>query len=89
MALYNAPEPEVPDYYADLGVSQHASTREIKAAWFKLTKRYHPDKKAPGKKMDAKEFRKVRPDAALEVLRKVSEHWNSANLIRFGRHTIA
>jgi curved DNA-binding protein CbpA len=58
MALYNSTEPEIPDYHADLGVSQHASMREIKAAWFKLAKHYHPDKKAPGKKIDAKEFRR-------------------------------
>jgi hypothetical protein len=51
-------------YDADLGVSQYASTREIKAAWFKLAKRYHSGKKAPGKQIDAKEFRKVGPNIA-------------------------
>jgi curved DNA-binding protein CbpA len=53
------PMPELPDYYADLGVSQDASPRNIKSAWFKLAKRNHPDKKAPGKIIDAEEFRKV------------------------------
>ncbi|KAK4241844.1 hypothetical protein C8A03DRAFT_11913 [Achaetomium macrosporum] len=58
--MYDVPEPEISDYYADLGVSQYASAREIKFAWFKLAKLYHPDKKAPGRAVDAKEFRKIR-----------------------------
>ncbi|KAK4153318.1 hypothetical protein C8A00DRAFT_33944 [Chaetomidium leptoderma] len=53
-------QPEVADYYAALGISQDASSREIKSAWFKLAKLVHPDKKAPGTTIDADEFRKIR-----------------------------
>jgi DnaJ-class molecular chaperone len=52
-------EPEISDYYADLGVSQQASARDIKLAFFKLAKKHHPDKKAPGESIDAKDFRKA------------------------------
>ncbi|KAK4231209.1 hypothetical protein QBC38DRAFT_467143 [Podospora fimiseda] len=54
-------QPEKRDYYADLGgLSQSATADEIKAAWFKLAKKHHPDKKAPGKPVDAAEFRRIR-----------------------------
>ena len=52
-------EPEVSDYYADLGLQQQASSRDIKTAFHRLAKKHHPDKKAPGKSIDAQEFRKA------------------------------
>jgi DnaJ-class molecular chaperone len=55
--MYNPPA--VPDYYAALGVSPNASGATIKKAFHKLALEHHPDKKAPGVKMDAVEFRKV------------------------------
>ncbi|KAI1098359.1 DnaJ-domain-containing protein [Jackrogersella minutella] len=53
-------QPEVSDYYADLELSQQANSRDIKLAFHKLAKQHHPDKKAPGKSIDAQDFRKVR-----------------------------
>ncbi|OTA94727.1 hypothetical protein M434DRAFT_29707 [Hypoxylon sp. CO27-5] len=53
-------EPDVSDYYADLELSQQASSRDIKSAFHRLAKQHHPDKKAPGKSIDASEFRKIR-----------------------------
>lgn len=51
--------PKYSDYYLDLGVEQQASSRDIKKAFMKLARKHHPDKKAPGKPIDAYEFRKV------------------------------
>ena len=59
MDPFNPPEPKVPDYYADLGLPQQASCREIKAVFRRLAKKHHPDKKAPGKSIDAQDFRKA------------------------------
>ncbi|KAI1204463.1 DnaJ-domain-containing protein [Annulohypoxylon truncatum] len=53
-------KPRVSDYYADLELSQQANARDIKRAFHRLARKYHPDKKAPGKSVDAYEFRKVR-----------------------------
>ena len=33
------------NYYADLGLSPHATPAEIRAAWLRLAKEHHPDKK--------------------------------------------
>jgi DnaJ-class molecular chaperone len=38
---------------------QKASFRDVKLAFFKLAKKHHPDKKAPGMCIDAQDFRKV------------------------------
>ncbi|KAI1291247.1 DnaJ domain-containing protein [Xylaria venustula] len=43
MGLEIAP-PTCVDYYADLGVSQDASTQEVRHAFYKLAKETHPDK---------------------------------------------
>jgi len=59
MGPFNEMEPEVSDYYADLGLQQQASSRDIKLAFRRLAKKNHPDKIAPGKSIDAHEFRKA------------------------------
>jgi DnaJ-class molecular chaperone len=59
MDPFDRPEPRISDYYADLGLSQHASFRDVKLAFFKLAKKHHPDKKAPGMSVDAQDFRQV------------------------------
>ncbi|KAK4184479.1 DnaJ domain-containing protein [Podospora australis] len=67
MSTYEVPVPQEQDFYADLGLTQPATPEAIKQAWFKLAKQFHPDKKAPGKAIDAVEFRKIR--AAYNCLR--------------------
>ena len=58
--MYDEPvKPETPDHYFDLGVSQEARRAEIKKVFHSLALLHHPDKKAPGKIIDAVEFRKV------------------------------
>jgi hypothetical protein len=59
MDPFDRTEPKISDYYADLGLPQQASLRDIKLAFFKLAKKHHPDKKAPGKSIDAQDFRKA------------------------------
>jgi DnaJ-class molecular chaperone len=59
MDPFDRPEPRISDYYADLGLPQHASFRDVKLAFFKLAKKHHPDKKAPGMSVDAQDFRQV------------------------------
>ena len=51
------------DYYKVLGVSPHASEREIKASYYKLAQEYHPDK--TGGKTEAK-FKEI--SVAYDVL---------------------
>ena len=53
-------EPEIPDHYFDLGVNRRATAADVKQAFHMLALRHHPDKKAPGKTIDAVEFRQVR-----------------------------
>lgn len=58
-------EPAKPDYYFDLGFptfdDEHTyiERRDIKAAWLKMIKRHHPDKRGPGNDGDTVEFRRV------------------------------
>ena len=63
------------DYYQILGVSNNASSEEIKKAYYKLAHRYHPDKGGDGKKF--KEINK-----AYQIL---SDKEKRAQYDRFGR----
>lgn len=60
--MYDEPkQPEVPDYYATLGVSPDATSAMIKKSFRLLALKHHPDKKVPGEAIDAVEFREVNP----------------------------
>ncbi|KAJ4290834.1 hypothetical protein N0V90_010029 [Kalmusia sp. IMI 367209] len=48
------------DLYADLGLSPAATSAQVKAAFYRLAKEHHPDKKGPEFNGDASEFRKAR-----------------------------
>src|SRR4029079_233167 len=56
---------EFKDYYATLGVSQTASTDDIKRAHRKLARKYHPDLN-PGDKLAQTKFKEI--NEANEVL---------------------
>ena len=53
------------DYYATLGVSKNASEREIKQAYRKLARKYHPDVN-PGDKSAEEKFKRI--NEAYEVI---------------------
>ncbi|MGB9625489.1 MAG: DnaJ domain-containing protein, partial [Phycisphaerae bacterium] len=53
------------DYYEVLGVSRNASEQEIKRAYRKLAKQYHPDRN-PGDPKATEKFKEVQQ--AYEVL---------------------
>ena len=46
------------DYYKILGVSRHASDKEIKSAYRKLARKYHPDVN-PGDKQAEDRFKEI------------------------------
>ena len=54
-----------PDYYKTLGVDRKASAEEIKKAYRKLARRYHPDRN-PGDKQAEERFKEI--SAAYDVL---------------------
>src|SRR5439155_19742274 len=66
------------DYYEVLGVKRDASDAEIKSAYRKLARKYHPDRN-PGDKQAEENFKEVQ--AAYDVL---SEKDKRARYDRFG-----
>src|SRR3954447_13132370 len=54
-----------PDYYKILGVGKNASDEEIKKAYRKLARKYHPDTN-PGDKQAEERFKEI--SAAYDVL---------------------
>ncbi|VBB71472.1 Putative protein of unknown function [Podospora comata] len=66
-------EPAKPDYYFDLGFptfdDEHTyiERRDIKAAWLKMIKRHHPDKRGPGNDGDTVEFRRLMTTFAMRT----------------------
>ena len=53
-------QPDKADFYFDLGVTENATSVEIKKAYRQLALIHHPDKLAPAQHIDAVEFRKAR-----------------------------
>jgi curved DNA-binding protein CbpA len=52
-------EPDFPDHYANLELYQNATPRDVKVAYMRLAKFYHPDKLGAAETVDAEQFRKV------------------------------
>lgn len=75
------------DYYAILGVSKHADAAQIKKAYRKLAKKYHPDvSKEAGAEEKFKEVQAAYAVLSEEENRKLydqfGEHWQQAKLAK-------
>ena len=66
------------NYYQILGVSQNASPSEIKAAYYKLAKQYHPDVN----KGNEEKFKEI--NAAYEVLSDAAKRKNYDDMLKYG-----
>ncbi len=78
---------EKKDYYAILGVSKTATDEELKKAYRKLAKKYHPDANPDNKKEAEKKFKEV--NEAYEVLsdsqkRRMYDQFGTADPQGFG-----
>jgi len=71
--------PEKRDYYAVLGVDRGAAKDEIRRAYRRLAKKYHPDLNKENQKESEEAFKEV--SEAYEVL---SDPQKRANYDRFG-----
>jgi len=58
------PSPSIAVTYDLLGLSEHATEAEIKAAFRRLVKRYHPDRSRYSKAANAEKFRQVQESYA-------------------------
>jgi molecular chaperone DnaJ len=75
--------PKVKDYYETLGVSKDASTQEIKKAFKKLARKYHPDVNKENQKEAEKKFKEI--SEAYEVL---ADPEKRSRYDRFGKEGI-
>ncbi len=75
--------PKNNDYYETLGVSKDASTKEIKSAYKKLARKYHPDVNKENKKEAEKKFKEI--SEAYEVL---ADPEKRGNYDRFGKEGV-
>lgn len=72
-----AADPSAEDYYAVLGVARDATNNQIKRAYYKEAKKYHPDKNKGNRDAEAK-FKAV--NLAHEVVHYVVGHELSRTL---------
>jgi hypothetical protein len=69
------------DYYKVLGVGQNATTDEIKKAYRKLAKKYHPDK-SKGDKASEEKFKDVKEANGAKKIRSVRGGLETIRAIR-------